>query len=189
MAKHSRTVAFVAVYLGLLTHGVVLRGEPSSPAAATQPASQAASQPASQPVDAKAVAALVQQLADDRFRVREEATKKLIALGPAVVPLLKDKAKEKGLDAESSQRLQTILNTLTVATRPSRTEVTDAATGTLIRIAADGGIEAFQNGQMRWKYLAAGVAPTELQLENGQVIVKPGSLVLEVTTGRILSRP
>ena len=71
-----------------------------------------ATQPTTQPFDKAAAAKLIDQLGDGNFDVRDAATKKLIALGDAVRPLLAEKAKEKGLEAEVSARIQMVIAAL-----------------------------------------------------------------------------
>ena len=63
-----------------------------------------------QNVDEKAVAALIGQLGDTGFKVREAATAKLIEMGKAIHPILKAKLQEKDLDLEISSRIQLVLS-------------------------------------------------------------------------------
>ena len=78
---------------------------PATPGSTTQPATA----PAPRPVDPRAAAALIEKLADSSFEAREAASKKLAEMGEAVRPMLAEKAKEAGLDAEVAQRIGAIL--------------------------------------------------------------------------------
>jgi|GEM_PF-6502449 len=75
----------------------------TQPAAATSPA-------ATQPVDEKAVGELIRLLGDDAFAVREDATRKLLAMGKAIHPILKARLQEAGLDAEIAARIRTMVD-------------------------------------------------------------------------------
>jgi formylglycine-generating enzyme required for sulfatase activity len=71
---------------------------------ATQPAT-----PAARPVDEKLVAELVRQLGDENAKVREAATKKLLAMGQAVNPLLTAELAKPKLDPEIAARIKIVL--------------------------------------------------------------------------------
>ena len=59
--------------------------------------------------DEQAVGKLIAQLSDDRFSVRDDATKKLIEFGECVQPLLKRKLQEGKLDPETADRIKAVL--------------------------------------------------------------------------------
>src|ERR1017187_3307715 len=71
---------------------------------ATQPAT-----PAAGPVDPKLVADLMRQLGDENTKVREAATKKLLAMGQAVNPLLRAELANPKLDPEIAARIKLVL--------------------------------------------------------------------------------
>ena len=99
--------ALAMLFLLAIDFGL-LAAEPAS-----QPASSpAASQPATQHVDAKTVAELVSRLNHDDFKVRENATQKLIKMGVDIYPLLEAKLTEKKLDSEVVARIHAVLDNM-----------------------------------------------------------------------------
>jgi hypothetical protein len=72
------------------------------------------------------VAALVVQLADERFEVREQAVSALIALGPGATPFLEPQAGHE--DAEVAERVRRVLARLRIFKWPPRA-LKDAAVG------------------------------------------------------------
>lgn len=148
----------------------------------TQPAGGVAATPAAPAVDANAIAELLKLLGNRSYDVREDATKKLIAMGEPVQALLKAKLKEPGLDPEVANRIETVLE----KTSPLKREVTDEKTGITVSIQPDGSIAAMQNGRMLWRIMALRPQPTSLKLQNGQVIVTPGDSGIDLATGKLL---
>jgi hypothetical protein len=67
---------------------------------------------AATPLDPAIVKELIRQLSSDVFREREEAGKKLVALGEAVVPTLRDAARGN-LSAEGKERVEKVIAALT----------------------------------------------------------------------------
>src|SRR5512140_742004 len=55
------------------------------------------------------IGALIAKLGDKDFKVRNEATKKLIEMGPAAAAILKAKAQEPRLDPEVAARSKAVL--------------------------------------------------------------------------------
>jgi hypothetical protein len=82
------------------------------PAPATAPVTAPATRALIPPVDAQAVAALIRQLGNDDFAVREAATRKLIGMGPGARPLVEAAVERTAGDPETAQRLQVILTAL-----------------------------------------------------------------------------
>ena len=86
----------------------------------SQPTSQPASAPASQPaLSAAEIDALIKQLDDDTFAVREAAHKKIQAQGTAILPKLRETLKNDKLSAEARSRLDTLVKTLAGTTQPA----------------------------------------------------------------------
>ena len=95
----------------LISSLALLAADKPKPSAASKPAaSQPASRAATGPVDEKAVAELIRLLGDDSFRVREDATRKLMGMGEAAYPLLEARLDAKDLDLEVASRINTVLN-------------------------------------------------------------------------------
>ncbi|MFB3892418.1 MAG: hypothetical protein ACE15C_10405 [Phycisphaerae bacterium] len=190
MRNHIRLAAQVACVLGAVAAGLAVAAD--GPSAATKPpasapASGPASGPATRPVDPKAVAALVSKLADASFEVRETATKKLIAMGEGVRPFMEEALKDKSLELEAVTRIKSVLARTAPPPKEART-VTDRATGITVSITDDGsGIAATQNGRMLWKFMFGGLPPTSLKIVDGQVVVSPSNVTLDLATGKAIS--
>ncbi len=60
------------------------------------------------------MAELIRQLGDKDYKVRDEATQKLIDMDDGVVPFLTAKAREQGLDPEVAARVKTVLEKMRV---------------------------------------------------------------------------
>jgi hypothetical protein len=95
------------------------------PVPATQPASKPTSSPASQPssqpvLSPKEYDALVKQLDDDNYTVREAAQTKLQAQGIRILPALRETLGSDQLSAEVRSRLESTVNTLAATTQPVR---------------------------------------------------------------------
>ena len=131
------------------------------------------------------VAALIAQLGAGRFKVREAATRKLVALGrSAVRKPLEAKAAEAGLDPEVAIRIQRIFSKFDV--RQGR-RVTDHATGLTITLSADGkSISAFKAGKIVWRHNTSQPAMS-LQLKDGKLLTLPRRRQIDIKTGRIVS--
>ncbi|MEO1617237.1 MAG: hypothetical protein AAFV88_15410 [Planctomycetota bacterium] len=63
-----------------------------------------------QPLDQAAVQRLLEQLRSNRFSTRRKAMLELKDLGSPVIPLLRDRLRGKGLDAEQRSRISRIVN-------------------------------------------------------------------------------
>ena len=83
--------------------------------AKTQPVSQPTTQLALTPAE---IAALVKQLDDDQFPVRDAAHQKLQGQGLAILPALREALQDQKLSAEVRSRLQSIVTKLEATTRP-----------------------------------------------------------------------
>ena len=97
--------------LVLAMTGLVRAADSPAPPVTSQPATQAATQ-----ADPKVVAALVDQLNHNDFKVREAATKKLIALGEPVRPMLEAELKKPDPDPEVVLRINIVLNEIGIET-------------------------------------------------------------------------
>lgn len=132
----------------------------------------------------EAIAALVAQLGHVDWKVRESATRKLIALGEKTVRgPLEAKAKEGGLDEEVAGRIEHVLDTFA----PKEGErVKDRASGITVSI-ADGGqtLEATKDGKRLWRLKLGGKAES-LRLDNGRVMVAPIHWLVDLRTGKVL---
>ena len=93
--------------------------KPASAPTTSQPAATQGSQPATQPaLSAKEIDALVKQLDDDKFTVREAAHKKLQDQGLAILPALREVLRNDKLGVEARTRLESIVSTLAATTQP-----------------------------------------------------------------------
>jgi hypothetical protein len=112
--------------------------------------------PEEAPLDAKRVAALVKQLDDDRFAVREKADKALREGGKAVVPLLRKELKgAKSLEVR--RRLERLISVLG-ANRPAK-----VSEEKLAKLVGQLGSEAFEERQKaEQELLKAGKAAAPL---------------------------
>ena len=98
------------------------RPDASGPAT-SRPTTTQASQPASQPaLSAHEIDALVKQLDDDNYAVREAAQKKLQDQGIAILPALRQALQSDKLSAEVRSRLESIVNMLAATTKPAEPE-------------------------------------------------------------------
>lgn len=145
------------------------------------------SQPTTQPVDAKEVARLIALLGDENYKVRDDATQKLVAMGEGATPLLKAKLQEKGLELEVTGRIETILRKTDKSVKEGTT-VTDEATEITVSIEI-GGVIARKAGKVIWKYVPPGStnsSTASLRLENGHIIMAPHGTVLDLQTGKAI---
>ena len=79
---------------------LALAADPQPPAPTDNPATQP---------DSAAAAVLLDQLGHQDFRAREQATRKLIEMGPPVLPMLEAKLKEPDPDPEVVHRIKIVL--------------------------------------------------------------------------------
>jgi len=130
------------------------------------------------------LAALIAQLGADSYKIREAATRKLIALGQkAVRSVLEAKAAEEGLDPEIASRIQRIFSKFDV--RQGR-RVTDHTTGLTITLSADGkSITAIRAGKIVWRHQTSQPA-TSLQLKDGKLLTLPRRRQIDIKTGRLI---
>ena len=159
---------------------------PPAPEAAAAPApgagAAACGVPASGPADDKDVAALIAQLGNADWPVREAATKKLIAIGKPARAALEAKAKEKDLDPEVASRLEVILDRL-----PGDNVVTVAASGITISIAHSGEvIEGRKDGRRLWQ-TGVPAGGKDLSIDRGNVRVLPIHWTLDIRTGKVVN--
>jgi hypothetical protein len=190
-AAWSQPVQPVTLQDLILAPGVATQPAPAitsvgaSGGASGGPATAPATRPALTSAQEQAAGDLMKQLGDDDYTTRENATKKLIALGEAIQPLAKAKLQEKNLDPEIVHRLGLVIK----ATTPMQegTEVTDEATGITVSIQPGGQIvQASRGGQVIW---TSGYGlTTSLRLKDGQLTILPRGFLIELTTGRMLGR-
>ena len=129
------------------------------------------------------VAALIDQLGHADFKVREAATKKLIALGEEARGPLEAAAEKKNLDPEIAARIEYILRQLTPKVG---TSVTEPNTGVTVSLDHTGRVlTAAREGKVIWQIRLA-AQTTRLILTGLYVIVEPGRYLVEVQTGRII---
>ena len=99
-------------------------------------------QPQERPVDKGKVRSLVEELDADRWQVRQKAQEQLVALGPAVVPLLRG-VLDKGASAEVRVRIEAILRQLDASVKASPASLRQRwATSVLGRIGSTRALEA-----------------------------------------------
>lgn len=150
---------------------------------ATQPSTAPAATP--KVVDAKAVAELVAMFGDKSFKVRQDATVRLIAMGYRIRPLLKTKLAENGLDVEAAARIRSVLDEVW------KREATDKGTGITVRITHDDGhlLQAFRGGENIWTSNTA-LRDTSVRIVGSRVIFIPGDFscqfVFDLVTGEWL---
>lgn len=129
------------------------------------------------------IAALINQLGHADFKVREAATKKLIAVGEAARGALEAAAEKKSLDPEVAARIEYILRQLIPKVG---TSVTEPISGITLRLDHAGRvITATREGKVVWQVTLAARA-TRLILSGLYVIVEPGRYLVEARTGRII---
>jgi hypothetical protein len=99
-------------------------------------------QPQEAAVDNDKVASLVEELDSNKWRVREKAQERLVALGPAVIPLLRD-VLDKGASAEVRVRIGAVLRQLDASAKGSPASLRRMwATAVLGRIGSARALEA-----------------------------------------------
>lgn len=137
-----------------------------------------------QAADEKETLALIRQLGDESWRVRQTATEKLTKMGKAAHGALKAARERKNLDPEVAQRIDTILG---ASAAEGGAGVTDPDTGITVTI-EDGGrvIAASKDGKMIWKAMPRGQA-TAVKIVNGMVQVLPANVFIHLPTGKIIS--
>jgi hypothetical protein len=107
---------------------VAIDPEDTEPSQPVIPAPLPATQPA---LPAGEIDALIKQLDDDKYTVREAAQKKLQDQGVAVLPRLREELGKDKLSAEVRSRLEAVVKTLAATTqpvrprRPNRVEIVD----------------------------------------------------------------
>jgi hypothetical protein len=143
---------------------------------------------ATPPVDEQAVADLIRLLGDDRFAVREDATRKLIAMGKAIHPVLRARLQAAGLDAEIANRIRTVLDF-----RPpdpaARRSVTDPASGMTFTLSDDGAeVSATAGQKMMWRVRLAAPA-AGLQLDGQFLVVLPQNAKYDLASGKCVWDP
>lgn len=98
--KTIATALSVIVILGIAAWGQTGQSPATGPAA---------TRPATRPADANVVAELIRQLGDGDYKVRDHASQELMEMGLDVLPPLRVKAREKGLDPEVAARINALL--------------------------------------------------------------------------------
>ena len=132
----------------------------------------------------KHIAALIAQLGEDSYKVRDAATAKLIALGERVVrEALEAKAVQPGLDPEVASRIEKVLSVFDVQ---QGRRVTHRATGLALSLSDDGRtITAAVRGKIVWK-LKTSQEATSLRLEKDTLLTLPHRRRIDVKTGEII---
>ena len=158
--------------------------KPREPKPSKRPKESAKAAPAPQPTpeEAKEIAALIERLGAADWKVREEATKKLMAFGLKAKGALEAKAKTKDLDPEIASRIELVLDEL-----PGDKSVTDAASGITVSIGDKGTSVLAHNkgGRMIWKTMLGGLGAKALKISAGRVTVEPAGYVIDLATGKI----
>ncbi len=130
---HIAAAALALLTLALVPAWMEAQVSPTQPS--SRPTTATTTAGTSQPVDKAAVAELIKQLGDDRYKIREKATTQLIELGWGVRPILEEKLKEKDQDLEVVERMKLVL--LKVPFPP----VDKAAVAELIKLLGDGSVK------------------------------------------------
>jgi formylglycine-generating enzyme required for sulfatase activity len=131
--------------------------------------------------DAK-VTDLIRRLADDNYKVREEATRMLTEMSGLARSLLRARLEDKSLDPEAAVRIRLVLE----KTAPDRGEAVarDPVTGMTVSI-EDGVVTARGSKGIIWTTRVQ-QGGQSVKIERGQVVVSPGNAVLDLMTGKLL---